>query len=176
MKGMAEMENEFRTLKPELINNNIFKLIGSDWMLITAGTIEKFNSMTASWGGFGYLWDKNVCICVVRPSRYTFEFIEKTADFTLSFFDEKYREALNFFGTNSGRNVDKMKGTGLTAREGSSGTVHFQEANLYLECRKIYYQDLDPQNFIDPKIGNYYSDRDYHRFYIGEITGCFTKE
>lgn len=170
------MEKEFKALKPELINDNVFKLIGNDWMLITAGTIEKFNSMTASWGGFGHLWNKNVCICVIRPSRYTFEFIEKAADFTLSFFDEKYREILNFFGTNSGRNVDKMKGTGLTAREGSRGTVHFQEAELYLECRKIYYQDLDPRNFIDPKIGTFYYDRDCHRIYIGEITGCFIKE
>lgn len=176
MKGVTIVEKEFKPLKPELINDNVFKLIGSDWMLITAGTMQKYNAMTASWGGFGYLWDKNVCICVVRHSRYTFEFIEKAADFTLSFFDEKHRDILNFYGTNSGRDIEKMKGTGLTAQEGTGGLVHFQEAKLYLECRKIYFQDLDPQNFIDPKIANYYSDRDYHRIYIGEITGCFTKE
>lgn len=176
MKGVIKMGNEFKALKPELINDNVFKLIGSDWMLVTAGTVGKFNAMTASWGGFGYLWNKNICICVVRPNRYTFEFIEKAADFTLSFFEEKYRDVLSFYGTNSGRDVDKMKGTGITAQEGADGTVHFQEAKLYLECRKIYFQDLDPKNFIDPKIATNYSAGDYHRMYIGEITGCFSKE
>ena len=35
---------------------NPFTKIGSQWMLITAGNKDGFNTMTASWGGMGVLW------------------------------------------------------------------------------------------------------------------------
>ena len=71
-----------------------FKRIGDDWMLITAVDEQKYNTMTASWGGLGVLWNKNVTFSFVRPQRYTFEFLTKSAYYTLSFYDEKDRKAL----------------------------------------------------------------------------------
>jgi flavin reductase (DIM6/NTAB) family NADH-FMN oxidoreductase RutF len=170
------MEHEFIPIQPEAMDENVFHLVGDDWMFITAGTLEKFNAMTASWGGFGVLWQKNICFCVIRPQRYTLEFVENNANFSLSFFSGAYREVLNFFGAHSGRDVDKMKGQGLTPLAGRDKTVHFKEAKLYLECRKIYFQDLVPENFIDSAIAYFYPEKDYHRMFVAEITGCYAKK
>ncbi len=162
----------FNSIEPGQINDNTFRLIGTDWMLITAGAKDSFNTMTASWGGMGVLWDKNVCFIFIRPHRYTYEFAEKNDLFTLSFFEEKHRDILKFCGSNSGRNVDKISKTGLTVVETGSGSVAFNEARIVIECRKIYYQDINPSNFIDPGIEKKYPTQDYHRMYIGEIISC----
>ncbi len=151
------------------IDENVFKLIGSDWMLITAGSEKSFNTMTASWGGLGVLWNKPVSYIFIRPQRYTYEFMEKNKSYSLSFFDEKYRKALNLCGTKSGRDCDKVKESGLTPVVSENGVVHFAEAKLVLECSKLYYQDIDPSHFLDPSINGIYNN-DYHRMYIGSIT------
>lgn len=171
-----QMSEEFRKIKPEEISDNVFKLVGTDWMLITAGTLDSYNTMTASWGGFGVIWSKNICWCVIRPQRYTYEFAEKADSFTLSFFEDEYRPALNLCGTKSGREIDKAAVTGLTPVPGMlPGTTEFAEAKLIIECRKIYFQDIDPANFLDPSIDKNYPEKDYHRLYIGEIVNCLTK-
>lgn len=165
----------FAPIKPEDIRDNVFKLIGSDWMLITAGTRDFFNMMTASWGGLGVLWNRNIAICFIRPQRYTYDFMERSEYFTLSFFGEDYREALNLCGSKSGRQVDKAAAAGFTAVAGETGAVYFAEARLVLECRKIYFQDLEPTHFLDSTIHKHYPSRDYHRMYLGEILRCLAK-
>lgn len=158
-----------REINIEEFRENPFTLIGQEWMLITAGTREKFNTMTASWGGLGHLWDKDVAFIFVRPSRYTYEFLEKSAGFTLCFFDESWRNKLLFCGTESGRNVDKVKQAGLSPVFTKGGNVWFEQARLMIECRKIAFADLDPKHFLDPTIHSFYEGPDYHRFYIGEV-------
>lgn len=167
----------YREIKPEEIGDNLFKLIGLDWMLLTAGTPDSYNTMTANWGGCGVLWFRDVCWCVVRPQRYTYEYMEKSDTFTFSFFEEKYRSALQLCGTKSGRDIDKAEATGLTPVSGSTpGTTTFEEARLVIECRKIYFQDIDPRNFLDPSIAENYQGDDYHRMYLGEVLKCFVRE
>ena len=164
----------FKEVKPESLTDNPFALIGKDWMLITAGIPGAFNTMTASWGGLGVLWERKVAFCFVRPTRYTYEFIERSKNFTLSFFEERRRKALSFCGSHSGRDTDKIKGSGLTpANDG--GFIYFSEARLVLLCRKLYFQDLSPDCFLDPKIDTMYPQRDYHRMYVGEIEKCLMK-
>ena len=166
------MSNLFTQIEPVQIGDNVFKLIADDWMLITAGTAKSFNTMTASWGGLGELWNKKVCFVFVRPTRYTYEFMESSSHFTLCFFEEKYRSLLDFCGNNSGRDVDKMAWTGLTPVERPSGAIYFNEARLVFECRNIYYQDITPEKFLDPKLDLNYPKKDYHRMYVGEIVAC----
>lgn len=156
------------------IDENTFKLIGSDWMLITSGTRGSFNTMTASWGGLGVLWNKPVSYIFVRPTRYTYEFLERNKTYSLSFFDEKYRRALSICGSKSGRDTDKVREAGLTPVVSESGIVHFGEAKLVLECTKLYYDDIEPSHFLSPEIDKMY-ENDYHRMYIGEITGIIKK-
>lgn len=169
------MAGKFKEIAPEAVTDNVFKLIGSDWMLIAAGTMKSFNLMTASWGGLGVIWGKKVCWCVIRPHRYTYKFMEKSDFFTLTFFEEKYRDALNFCGTKSGKDVDKVKEAGLTPVEAASGAVYFAQARLVMECRKIYYQDIDPRHFLAPEIADNYPNKDYHRMYLGEIIHCLAR-
>ncbi|MHB9038049.1 MAG: flavin reductase family protein [Armatimonadota bacterium] len=158
------------------MKDNPFQVVGGDWMLITAGAPDAYNTMTASWGGFGVIWQKNIAWCVIRPSRYTYEFIEKAENFTLSFFDEDFRPALEICGTKSGRDIDKAAATGLTPIAGKMpGTTTFAQARMVVECRKLYFQDLQPAHFLDPAIENNYSGTDYHRMYIGEIVDCLVR-
>ncbi|HOJ09375.1 MAG TPA: flavin reductase [Clostridiales bacterium] len=169
------MSSSFKEIKPVDIPDNVFQLIGDDWMLITAGKIEDYNTMTASWGGLGVLWGDPVSFCFIRPQRYTYNFIEKYENYTLSFFDKNYKKALQYCGAHSGRDVDKASAAGLTPIKDEEGIVYFNEARLVIVCKKIYYQDLVPENFIDPDIDKNYVKKDYHRMYTGRITRCLIK-
>jgi flavin reductase (DIM6/NTAB) family NADH-FMN oxidoreductase RutF len=165
----------FRKIKSSQINDNPFKLIGADWMLITAGTVESLNTMTASWGGLGVLWNLPVATVYVRPSRHTFQFIEENPVYTISFFDESFRSALNFCGSHSGRDTDKITGTGLIPAATENGSVSFKQARLVIECGKLYHHDIDPSKFLDPDIAKHYPTPDYHREYIGRILSVYEK-
>jgi flavin reductase (DIM6/NTAB) family NADH-FMN oxidoreductase RutF len=167
------MDTRFQPVAPEAIADNAVKLIGTDWMLITAGTLESYNMMTASWGGLGVLWNRPVAYTFIRPQRRTRAFADASDWFTLTFFDEKHRDTLNLLGTRSGRDIDKMRLDGLTAFETPAGSVGFSEARLVMECRKIYFDDIDPAHFLVPEIAECYPAADYHRMYIGHITGCW---
>ena len=162
------MMEEFKEIDCESLSDNPFKLVGKDWMLITAGDRERFNLMTAAWGGLGVLWQRNVAFCFVRPTRHTFSFIERSDRYTLSFFGDEYRNILNFCGSKSGKDVDKVAETGLTPIF-ENGFIYYEQARLVLQCRKVYAQDLVPDAFLDPKINDLYPLRDYHRMYVGEI-------
>lgn len=154
-----------------------FQRIGKDWALITGGTPEKFNTMTASWGQAGVLWNRNVLSCYIRPNRYTYGFIEDGECFTASFFSPEHRSALSFCGSHSGRDCDKMAETGLTPAE-FDGCVGFEQASLVLVCRKIYSYDLAESGFRtnDGIPQQFFGTDPYHRAYIGEIIAAYVSE
>ena len=120
----------FKEMKAEELQFIPFTKIGKEWMLVTAGDEEKHNTMTASWGAMGIMWGKNVATVYIRPQRYTKEFIDKEERFTVSFFSEEYRQALNVCGSKSGRDCDKEKEAGLTPYY-TDGTTSFEEADMY---------------------------------------------
>ena len=154
----------------------VIQTIGTRWMLLTAGAFAsgQFNCMTVSWGGFGVLWNKPMALVVVRPSRHTFKFMEAADAFTLCIFPPEYRDALTLCGTRSGRSVDKVKETGLTPVASTQVEAPaFVEAELVLECRKMYSDDLDPKRFLADHIETNYNGRDYHRLYVAEIVAVF---
>jgi flavin reductase (DIM6/NTAB) family NADH-FMN oxidoreductase RutF len=153
----------------ESINDSAIRLIGSDWMLVSAGTVSEYNTMTAAWGSLGFLWKMPVATIFIRPQRHTYGFVEKADYFSICFFEEKYREMLNYCGRVSGRDVNKAKETGLEAVDHENKAVYFSQAKLVMICRKLYYQDLQPEHFLDKGINKLYPQQDYHRMYIGEI-------
>jgi flavin reductase (DIM6/NTAB) family NADH-FMN oxidoreductase RutF len=165
--------NDLQKINPEELTRNTFTLIDEDWFLLTAGNINSFNMMTASWGGFGILWNKPVVFCFVRPQRYTYKYMEASSLFTMSFFDEKHREILNYCGKFSGRQTDKVIATGLKTFNSPGGSVFYEQAKLMLECTKLYYSDINPEQFLLEGINSNYPKKDYHRMYIGEINSCF---
>ena len=152
---------------------NPFERIGRDWCLITAGSESGFNTMTASWGGVGILWNKPVATCYIRPQRYTKKFMDNAKYFTLSFFPNGYRKALNLCGTVSGRDHDKPKEAGITPLF-TDGTAAFEEADLVLICKKLYAQEMAEKCFTDPgTLNKNYPERDLHTIYIGEIVKAY---
>ena len=166
----------FERIDPKSLDQNVFSLIGDQWMLLTAGTGEKCSTMTASWGGLGVLWGKPVATVYIRPQRYTLEFVEREEKFTLAFFGEEYRKALALCGSKSGRDIDKVKECGFTV-ETADGAPYFAQADLVLVCRKAYWQDMDPTHFLDGEIdGKWYPEKDYHRIFIGEIETVLKKK
>jgi flavin reductase (DIM6/NTAB) family NADH-FMN oxidoreductase RutF len=165
-----------KLLDPYDLNESTFRLLDKDWTLISAGKPGHFNMMTASWGGFGILWNQPVAFIFVRPPRYTYEFLEQYDCFTLNFFGPGYRRILNLCGSKSGRDTDKMHESGLVPMETDTGNIFFKEARLVFECKKIYYQDLQPGQFLDPQIERNYPKKDYHRMYIGRIEKIFKQD
>lgn len=166
----------FQPIVPREITDNFIRLIGQDWMLVTAGKQERFNTMTASWGGVGFLWNKPVVFVFVRPQRYTFEFMEANEGFTLSFFPEGYRAALQLCGTVSGREVNKVEKAGLTPRILKSGEIGFEEATLILECRKLYVDRIKATAFREETLSRqWYPEEDFHQMYVAEIVNAWEK-
>lgn len=154
---------------------DVFKKIGSEWMLVTAGKEDSYNTMTASWGFAGIMWNKACVITAIRPQRYTKEYIDKNEYFTLSFYPEEYRKALAYCGANSGRDVDKAAETGLVPVKGDS-CVAFEQAKIILVCKKLFAQDMNADCFIDKNIiSQQYLSNDFHTAYYGEIVDIYVK-
>ncbi len=173
-----DAQARFTHISPADISDNIFELIGKDWMLITAQdpVTNQVNTMTASWGCAGILWNKPVGVCFIRPQRYTFGFAESADTMSFSFFTDDYRKALQYCGSHSGRDVDKFAETGLTLAHTGDGTPYILEAKLVMVCRKLYVDDLKEGCFLDPSLLSNYKEKDYHRFYICEIVDVLIKE
>lgn len=151
---------------------NAHAIWGGQGLLLTSGDLAagKFNCMTIGWGSIGVMWNRPFIQVVVRPTRYTDEFMQAYADFTVCAFPETYSKALQLLGTKSGRDGDKIAQAGLTPCAGTvAAAPAFAEANLVLECRKMYADVIRPESFIDPAIDRNYSLKDYHRVYFGEV-------
>lgn len=157
------------------IKASAVELISDGWGLVTAGTENGFNTMTVSWGGIGEIWGKDAVFIFIRPQRYTKEFIDKEEFFTLSFYDEQYKDALKLCGSKSGRDINKAEAAGLTPVF-TDGTATFREAKYTIVCRKIAAQPMDPAGFIDPSIESNYSKKDYHIIYTGEIVKVYENQ
>lgn len=156
------------------VKENLVKLIADDWALVSAGDKEKWNTMTISWGGVGELWGKDVVFAFIRPQRYTKEFMDKSDYFTVSFFEDQFRDALKICGTKSGRDCDKISMAGLSP-EYDGEAVFPEQAKLVIKCRKIAVQKMDNTGFIDETIESNYKAGDYHFIYIGEIEKILKK-
>ena len=172
-EGSNMKKTELKTLASE----NAFDLIGKEWMLVTAGNKEKLNTMTASWGGIGWLWNRPVAFVFIRPDRYTHDFIECESRLTLSFYKEEFRGILHFCGTKSGRDVDKVKETGLKPVALESGAMTFEQARLTVDCRKLFKSSMAAANFIDKSIlEKWYGNQpggSLHDVYVVEIEGVY---
>ena len=166
-----------KTIDITEISGSPVELIGKQWMLITAGTAKKFNCMTASWGGIGFLWNRPVAFVFVRPNRHTVNFIEAQPSFTLSFMPEQYRQDLIFCGRHSGRDVDKMAHTALRPVTTPAGLPTFEDAELVLECRRMFRTTLQEADFLDWSTVSptwYAEDNPLHYLYICEISAAYT--
>lgn len=164
----------FKPISATEISDNVFKAFGTDWACITSIEDSMPNSMTASFGGWGILFGKPVVWCFLRANRYTLELIRESKQFTVSYFDDQYKDQLLLFGSKSGRNSNKMKETRLTFVKSPDGNVSYKEARLILECKLINITTVHPEDFYTEEAkqfiqSGYHDARDYHKFVFGEI-------
>lgn len=165
----------YKQIAPDKIPGNIIKMLSEDWMLVTAGNDQKFNMMTASWGGLGHLYNKPVAFCFINPSRYTHQLLDNGDTYTLTFYTETYRDALKYCGSHSGKDGDKVKATGLTPITTPNGSKAFGEAWLIIECRKMISQPIYPNGMHDAKLKQEWEGKQTHTMYIGEIINVWAK-
>lgn len=160
-----------------LMKENVWDLIGKQWMLITAGDKNGFNTMTASWGGIGWLWNTPVAFIFIRPERYTHQFVEKSEYVTLSFLPEEYRKALQICGTVSGRDTNKVADANLTPEFIRNGMVGFAQSRLTLVCKKLFKTSMMEDCFIDKDVlKRWYNDQpggSLHDVYVVEINEAY---
>lgn len=162
-------QTSFKSISPEALTINPFTMINKEWMLLTAGTQAAHNTMTVSWGSLGELWGRYVSTVHIRPQRYTKEFVDAQTHYSLCVFEEQYREALNFCGSKSGRDVDKAKECGLTPVF-DRAAPYYAEAKLVMICRKLYRQEMQAADFLDKSlVDTCYPAGDFHWNYIGEL-------
>nr|WP_320036553.1 DUF4468 domain-containing protein [uncultured Bacteroides sp.] len=165
----------YKKIAPDKIPGNIIKMLSEDWMLITAGDKDKFNMMTASWGGLGFLYEKPVAFCFINPTRYTYQLMENKDTYTLTFYTEAYRDALKYCGSKSGKDTDKVKGSGLTPITTPDGSKAFSQAWLIIECRKMVAQSLQAESISDKSLKENWTGKQMHKMYIGEIINVWVK-
>lgn len=172
-----EMWNGYVKIAPTEIPGNIIGRIGEEWMLITSGGPQSYNTMTASWGGLGMVWSTPVSFIAVRNTRYTYEFLQRNDLYTLTFFDGAEKEAMSYLGSHSGRDGDKVAQTGLKPMETPLGCMSFEQGTMILECRKLFEDKLDPKSIFDDRIASDYlkTNGEHHVLFFGEIVNVWVK-
>ena len=169
-------------LKPISIEDfspKFYNLWDSQWLVLSAGDFStgKYNAMTVSWGGLGSLWEKPFAQVFVRNTRHTFQFMNDFDTFTLCSLPKDKRKSLSILGAQSGRDGDKIAAAGLTPAAALCVSAPiYAEAELVIECKKMYWADFDPDHFLDAEIGEHYPLKDYHRCYYGEILAIRANE
>lgn len=168
---------EWKKISVKDLTQNVFQMIGDEWMLVTAEKDGKVNTMTASWGALGIMWGKTVATAYLRPQRYTKEFVDASETFTLSFFGGAQKKAMGLLGSVSGRDeADKIEKSGLHVTK-IDGHPTFEEASLVLVCRKLYVQEMKPECFLhQEEIEKWYPDSDFHWMYMAEIMDVYVTE
>lgn len=163
----------FRQIAADKIPGNIVKLL-NDAVLITSGTANQTNVMTASWGGLGVFWQKPIAISFLNPTRYSVSTMDNGDTYTISFYTEAYKDALEYCGTTSGRDTDKIKGSGLTPIKTPSGATAFAEAWMIFECKKVVAQQIFA-DAVKVDVPEEWKKNGYHKIYIGEILNVWVK-
>lgn len=171
----------FTSIEPTEIAANVFKLVGEDYTVITGGRADDFNSMTASFGGWGQLFDYPTTWCFLRANRYTLEYIKEKKTYTMSYFADRYKDQVLYFGSQTGKGTDKMKNSTLSAVETPMGNMAYKEAQLILECEVIEITTVNPADFYSERGKQFVEEaykeaNDYHKLVFGKITSVWIRK
>lgn len=167
---------QWQKIEPRDIEGNVFRMFHEEWFEVAAGKPGDMNLMTIAWGTMGMLWNKPVVTVYVSTSRYTYEFMEKNDYFTITHFPASMRDKLQYLGTASGRDEDKVAGAGLTAEFTDLGNPIFAEADLAIECKKLYAEQFKA-DLMPLEQRQWYDERGLgiHVAYVGEIVNVWKK-
>lgn len=132
------------------------------------------NVMTIGWGTLGIVWGKPIFAVLVRPSRYTYRFIEDSQAFTVNVPTEQMRDWVALCGTRSGRDLDKFAAGSMsvTAAQTIPG-ITIDACPMVYECRVAHYNDVVPAHLAREIEDKAYRGKDYHRIYFGEVLAAY---
>jgi flavin reductase (DIM6/NTAB) family NADH-FMN oxidoreductase RutF len=170
-----KFEEIFQEISYRDLSGAMIEMMGHEYMLLTAGNASAFNTMTVGWGGFGYTWQRPVAWVFVRPQRHTYRFVEQNERFTLTYFGSTQQKALSICGSLSGRDTDKVLASGLSTIITPDSLISFEESLLIFSCRKVYFEDLNPENILDKSILRNYPANDFHRVYTAQIENIWER-
>ena len=173
----------FTAIDVKDIPQDVFTLVGEDFSVLTAGNPSHYNSMVAGWGGWGIVFNKPQAFSFLRATRYTLEIMRREGAYTMTFFDNEFKEDIMKFGQQSGRNSDKMKNTALTSVQTPAGNMAFKEAKLIIELTLTQVTTVSPDDFLVPDSRKFVVDanpngnpNDYHKIVFGEITNVWVRK
>ncbi len=107
------------------------------WIIGTYDKNGKPNAAAVAWGGICCSMPPCVGISL-RKATYSYENIMEKKAFTVNVPSEKYVKEADYFGTTSGRNIDKFSKTRLTpVQSGIVDAPYIKEFPLILECKVI---------------------------------------
>lgn len=178
-QDITKFDEQFKSVPAEEFDANFFNLVAKDFTVITAG--EEPNSMVASWGGIGIMFNKPVTWCFLRANRYTLEKIKETGTYTMCYFPDQYKGDIMQFGIKSGRNTDKMAQTKLTPMDTPDGYPAYGEAKVIIECKLIAAPTVSKDEFYTEEgkeflQGGYDEAKDWHKLVYGEITNIYVRK
>ncbi|MGN1280978.1 MAG: flavin reductase family protein [Succinivibrio sp.] len=170
------MNSDFIKVNPDSFDYSAFSMIGSDWLQITAADESRVNTMTASWGGLGVMFNKKAAFVFIRPQRYTKTIVDAESSITLQVLPKSMRDISAYFGRASGANEDKIGKSGVAVQK-ENGHVYFEQSEVVMFCKRLYSQDMLEECFSDSSIvDTWYKNKDFHAFYILEIKEIYVKK
>lgn len=148
-------------------------------VFLTSKVGDKVNTMVIGWGHVGRIWERPVFIAYIRDIRYTREMLDANPEFTVNIPVNGFsKEAFAICGTDSGRNMDKIKEAGLTPVIPEVISVPgIKEFPLTLECRVIYRQEQNAYRLPEDIRRQFYTiETEDHIAYYGEIVSAYMIE
>lgn len=161
------------TQKLEIAMNYLHK----QGAFLTVKNGDIINTMTISWGNIGFEWNKPIFTVLVRKSRYTYELIENSNEFTVSIpLNSNLKKELAFYGSKSGRDINKYEQCPVILEAGKTiSTPILGDCELHYECKIVYKQEMDPSLLSEEIKNSSYKNGDYHTIYYGEIVDYYEK-
>ncbi len=147
-------------------------------VFLTTKNEGEVNTMTMGWGTAGFIWNQNILMAPVRKSRYTHKLIENSEYFTVSVpLNGQLKKELQFCGTKSGRDYNKIEELNLELAEVEEAEVPIIKGNdLHFICKIKYQQDMLKENLAEDILEKKYPDKDMHTFYYGEVVAVSKEE
>ena len=144
-------------------------------VFFTVKSGERINTMTIGWGSLSQYWGAEIFIAPIRPSRYTFELLKGTDEFTVSVPAQgQMEDALKICGSRSGRDLDKLTAAGLSLKAAKEiATPVIDGCNIYYECKIVYSADLIKDGLPQDILKRAYPAEDLHRLFFGRIVACY---
>ncbi len=144
---------------------------------LTVKNGDKTNTMTISWGNIGYEWNRPIFMALIRTSRYSYDFIKESKEFTISIpTNDKLKKALSICGTKSGRDINKFKEANIKTKDSKKLSAPIiDDCGIYYECKVVYSSDIDLSKIDKDIKDKIYSDGRFHTLFFGEIVESYEK-